>query len=187
MFPLNSSPPPTMTILAQVSGDPNVFRPRLKYLLRAADADLPLRDFRTVEERIHDAGSRTRQMLGVLAVFALSALTLSALGVFGVVSLSVLQRTREIGIRMALGASRSSVQNKFVKQGLVLSCCGALLGTIGAFTLTREIQSLLYGVKANDPLTCVCAVLIVLLVALGAGYFPARRAALVQPVEALRQ
>jgi predicted permease len=185
--PFEQFPPTTMTILAQVSGDPNALLPHLKHLLRAADADLPIRDIRPVEERIHEAGSRTRQMLGILAVFALSALILSAIGIFGVISLSVLQRTREIGIRMALGASRSSVQTKFVKQGFILTCCGVALGTTGAFALTRQIQSLLYGVRSNDPLTYFGAAFIVLIVALGASYFPARRAALVEPVEALRQ
>jgi ABC-type antimicrobial peptide transport system permease subunit len=186
-IPFGQFPPTTMTILAQASGQPDSLRSQLYHLLRAADADLPIRDIRTVEERLHEVGWRTRQMLGVLAVFALSALVLSAIGIFGVVSLSVLQRTREIGIRLALGASRSSVQAKFVKQGFILTCYGVALGTMGAFALTRQIQSLLYGVKTNDFPTYFGAALMVVIAALSASYFPARRAALVQPIEALRQ
>jgi putative ABC transport system permease protein len=176
----------TMTILAKTDGSAISLQPQLRRLLRSLDADLPIQDIRTVEDRIHETSNRSRQMVGVLGVFALSALVLCAIGIFGVVALSVMQRTREIGIRMALGALPGNVQLMFLRQGLVLASAGIGLGILGAFMLTRQIDSLLYGVRSNDILTYLGAAFTVMVVALSATYLPARRAAFVDPARVLR-
>ena len=184
--PFGQFAPTTMTLLVRTEGLPDSVRPALRRLLRSADPDLPVRDIRPVEDRIREAGNRSRQMLGVLGVFAGSALVLCAIGVFGVVALSVAQRTREIGIRIALGAPPGKVQLLFLRQGLVLTASGIGLGVLGALALTRQIESLLYGISPNDLLTYLGAALVVAAVALGATYLPSRRAALVDPALALR-
>ncbi len=184
--PFGQFAPTTMTILAKADGQPASLVPTLRHTLRGLDRDLPIQDIRSVEDRIHEAGSRSRQMLGVLGVFALSALILCAVGIFGVVALSVGQRTREIGVRMALGAQPANVQLMFLRQGLILAAAGISSGALGAFALTRQIQSILYGISPNDSLTYMSAALIVAFVALSATYFPSRRAARIDPALALR-
>lgn len=184
--PFGQFAPTTMTILAKADGMPASLSPALRQTLRGLDRDLPVQDVRPVEDRIHEAGNRSRQMLGVLGIFAVSALILCAVGIFGVIALSVVQRTREIGIRMALGAQPGTVQLMFLRQGLILTASGVGLGALGAFVLTRQIQSLLYGISPNDRLTYTGAALVVVLVALSATYLPSRRAALIDPALALR-
>lgn len=178
--------PTTMTILLKAGGGLASFQAPLRHLLRSIDANLPLRDIRPVDDRLREVGNRSRQMLGVLGIFAISALLLSAIGIFGVIALSVSQRTREIGIRMALGAEKASVQFMFLRQGLALTTMGIALGLFGAFALTKQIESLLYGTSPNDLLTYFGASVVVTVIGVAAIYFPSRRATLVEPSVALR-
>src|SRR5439155_16952689 len=139
---------------------------------------------------MEDAVSRSlgdrRFSLSLLGAFAALAVALALLGIYGVMSYSVSQRTREIGIRMALGAARSGVLRLVVAQGARLAALGVAIGIAGAVALSRVLRSLLFGVSATDPLTYGAIASALILVALGACWLPARRAAGVDPVIALR-
>jgi putative ABC transport system permease protein len=122
----------------------------------------------------------------LLSIFAGVALILTIVGLYGVMSYSVAQRTNEIGIRLALGAQSRDVLTMIIKQGLSFVLAGLIIGLVGAFVLTRLLTSLLFGISTNDPVTFVVVSLVLLMVALLACYLPARRATRVDPMEALR-
>jgi putative ABC transport system permease protein len=127
-----------------------------------------------------------RVSMQLFAVLAIAALLLAAIGVYGVMAYTVTQRTQEIGIRMALGAQRSDVLGLVVRQGMILAAIGVVAGLIGAFGLTRVMASLLFNVRPDDPVTFLAISLLLVAVAFLACYLPARRAARVNPIEALR-
>jgi predicted permease len=150
------------------------------------DKDQPVSDVRTMEDVLSDSIARQRFSTLLLGIFAALALALAAVGIYGVMSYTVAQRTREIGIRMALGAQAGSVLRLMLRQGLKLASAGVVLGLAGALLLTRLMSSMLFGVSATDPLTLVTISLVLVGVALLACYIPARRAAKVDPLSALR-
>jgi putative ABC transport system permease protein len=152
----------------------------------SVDSDLPLADVHTLEYYERASMARTSFTLLMLALAGGMALLLSIVGLYGVISYSVSQRTHEMGIRMALGAQKRDVVNMVVRQGLNLLLTGLAIGIAGALALTRFLTSLLYGVKPTDPLTFIAVSLILIAVALVACYIPARRAAKVDPMVALR-
>jgi len=141
---------------------------------------------RTIEEMLAHRIAPMRFNTELLGLFAALALILAAVGVYGLMAFSVSQRTQEIGIRMALGARRVDVSRAVLFQGLKLTCIGVALGLAGAVAATRVIRSLLYDISPTDPLTFVFVSLLLACVALLAAYVPARRAAKVDPMEALR-
>jgi len=163
----------------------SVSRPVQEALL-AGDAQLPAMSVRTMEQLTLSSTARQNFALLLLGVFAAIALLLATVGIYGVISYSVAQRTREIGIRMALGAERADVVRLVVGQGLGLTLIGIAAGLAGAFALTRFLVSLLYGVKPTDPLTFISVSLVLTGAALLACYIPAWRATKVDPMEALR-
>jgi len=150
-------------------------------------ANVPLLNVQTLGDRIDQSLDGTRAQTRLLAFFGLLALLLSSIGIYGVMAYSVAQRTREIGIRMALGARSQNVLSLVVRQGMTLVVSGVALGLIAAFAVTRLVGSLLFGVGAADPATFVIASLSLVGVAALAGYLPARRATKVDPLIALRQ
>jgi putative ABC transport system permease protein len=150
------------------------------------DKNQPVSDISTMEELVADSVARQRFSMLLLGIFASLALVLAAVGIYGVMSYSVAQRTREIGIRMALGAQRSDVLKMTIGGGLRLVLIGAAIGLVAALILTRVMSSLLFGVSPTDPLTFLSISLVLVSVAVLASYFPALRATRVDPMFALR-
>jgi len=158
----------------------------VRYEVWGVDKDMPLANLRTMDQMLADSITRERFNLLLLAVFAGLALTLALVGIYGVMSYAVAQSTREIGIRLALGARPRDVLKLVIGQGLVLTLLGVVIGVAGAFGLTRLMTRLLYGVTATDPLTFAGVSVLLVAVALFASYLPARRATKVDPIVALR-
>jgi len=154
--------------------------------LREVDPTLPANEFHNLQDLVDQAVSPRRFIVMLLAGFSAFALVLASLGIYAVVSYSVSQRKREIGIRMALGARAGEVQARIVRQTLLLAAAGIALGTAGSWALARTMQSLLYGVTATDPITFAGMLGVLTAVALMAGYLPARRASRIDPATILR-
>jgi putative ABC transport system permease protein len=178
-----------MSLVLRGAVEPSSLAPALRNAVREIDPALPIYDVMTMNERLSLSNSVAERRFNMLLLggFAALALLLAGLGVYGVISYVVTQRTREIGIRMALGAQSADVARLFIKQGMALVMLGVALGLVGAFALTRVMRSLLFNVSANDPMTFVCVALLLSLIALAACYLPARRAARIDPLASLRR
>jgi putative ABC transport system permease protein len=178
---------PAVTLVVRTAGgDPRSLVPALNAEVRAMDPELPLYDVKTVEAHMGVSLFPARVAAALLGGFGLLALLLAGMGVYGVVSYAAAQRTREIGIRMALGARRGDVLRLVAGRGMLLVGLGVCLGLVGAFALTRFMEGVLYGVSATDPVTFALGVAVLLGVALLACLVPARRATKVDPMVALR-
>jgi putative ABC transport system permease protein len=153
----------------------------------ALDPDVPTAGIATLESYVKSAMSQTRFLLALIATFAVLAVVLAALGLYGVISYSVRQRTREIGVRVAFGASNRDVIRLIVSHGLLVAGIGIVLGLTSAAALTRVVKSFLVGVSAIDPITFAGVPFVLLLIAVIASFIPARRASAIHPVEALRE
>jgi putative ABC transport system permease protein len=150
------------------------------------DKDQPVANINSMEHIVAEAVARQRFSTLLLGIFAGLALVLAAVGIYGVMSYSIAQRTHEIGIRMALGAQRQDMLKMAVWQGLRLVLIGLTLGLVASFALTRVMSTLLFGISATDPVTFLAISLVLLAVALLASYIPALRATRVDPMVALR-
>jgi len=155
--------------------------------IAAVDKDQPVHDIKTMEQLFAESISQPNFNMLLLSVFAAVALALAAIGVYGVISYAVTQRTHEIGVRIALGARRADVLKMVMRQGLVLALAGIAVGLIGAFALTRLMRTLLFEVSATDPVIFAGISLLLVVVALLACWLPAQRATKVDPLVALRQ
>jgi predicted permease len=186
-IPLNQSGPLNgFTFYVRHRAEDAAIAPALRQAVARVDARLPIYDFRTMESQIAESMYIERLVSSLSALFGLLALGLAAVGLYGVMSHSVAQRRREIGIRMALGAERSSVLWQILRQVLVLAVAGVLIGLPAALGAGRLIESLLFGLAPRDPATIAAAATALIGVAMLAGYVPAMRAMRVDPVVALR-
>jgi putative ABC transport system permease protein len=180
-------PTTSMSMVARTSGDPMQTLASVREQVWAVDKDQPITNIETMERLMAKSAAPRRFNLLLLGVFALVGLGLACVGLYGVMSYTVTQRTREIGIRMALGAGKSEVLKLVINQGIKLVLIGVAIGLAGALGLTRFLSGMLYGVKPGDPLTLVAVSALLMAVALLASYIPARQAAKVDPMAALKQ
>lgn len=179
--PLNS-----MGLVVRTDGDPKGMAKIIQAEVNALDKDVPVYNVKTMNQYLGSAIAQPRFNALLIGMFGLLALTLTAIGLYGVIAYSVAQRTQEIGIRMALGAQTTDVLKMVVRQGMILTCIGLVAGVAGAFYLTKLISTMLYNVSPTDRMTFLYAAAILLGVALIASFVPARRASRVNPVIALR-
>jgi predicted permease len=186
--PYLQDPDRTLNLVIRTTSDPNAVAAAVKSEIQSLDADLPVFDVRTIEQLIDNSPSTflRRYPAFLISVFAGVALLLAMVGIYGVISYSVSQRTHEIGVRMALGAQRSDIFKMILGQGLILTMIGIGTGLLTALVLTRFLSSLLFNVSANDPLTYIIVSLPLVCVSLLACYIPARKATRVDPMVALR-
>jgi putative ABC transport system permease protein len=177
---------PTMSLVIRTRGEPMQLVPAVAAELHALDPELPLAEPQPLDEYLGDSVAARRFMMLLLGAFAAVALVLAAVGIAGVVANGVAQRTREIGVRMALGARGQDVLRMVMRQGVVMAATGMLAGLAGAFALTRVMRSLLYGTSPTDPVTFALVTAALAIVALIATFVPALRATRVDPIVALR-
>ncbi len=185
-LPLAQEPARSVAIVARTSGPPEgVVRP-IEAVVRSLNKDLPVTRVVAMTALMRSAIARQRLSTMILAVFAAIATLLAAVGLYGVSAHSVTERTREIGVRLALGSGRGAVLRLFVVQGVTMAALGAVAGLAGAYYLSRWLSTLLFEVQPTDPATYLAVAILLLVVAAGACYFPARRASRVDPLIALR-
>ncbi|HKR59612.1 MAG TPA: FtsX-like permease family protein, partial [Pyrinomonadaceae bacterium] len=185
-LPLAQSYVPTMNLLVRTTGDPATSVAIVQNRLHAIEPALTIYNVRTLREHVGRSLYVERMESVILGALGLLALVLTAIGVYGVVTYSVTQRTRELGIRMALGAQRGDVFRLVLRKGLMLVAWGSAMGLIACYWLSRLIANQLYGVGANDPATLLSVAVLLVAVAVLASYIPARRATKVDPLVALR-
>ena len=184
--PLLRFPNPNLSIVVHSKNNPLALAMALREAVWSIDRDLPVYELQTMSSLVSESGSARRTQTLLLAGFGLLALCLAAVGIYGVVSEAVGQRTREIGVRMALGARTGNVIGMVLRRSMALAAAGILLGICASFFLTRFLESLLFGVKARDAASFAGAAILLLMVALLAGYVPARRAARIDPANVSR-
>jgi putative ABC transport system permease protein len=177
---------PGLTVVARTSGDPERYVNALRAVVRSVDPDQPISMVRTMDELLEQSVGQRKLSLLLLTLFSGIALLLASVGIYGVMSYSVAQRAREIGVRIALGAERSDVLRMVLRQGMRLALAGVALGLVAALVLTRVIASQLYEVRPTDPATFVLVASLLTGVALAANLIPALRATRVDPAVVLR-
>jgi putative ABC transport system permease protein len=185
-FPLLQNPSERVYILVRSSLDPAAAIAEVQRTVWSVDKDLPLSKTRTMGEVISESVAEPRFRTWLVSIFAIAGLTLTLIGIYGVISYSVRQRTREMGIRIALGAQSGSLLGLVLRQAVVLTVTGAVIGIIGSLLLMRLLASQLFEIKPGDPVTLIGAVLLMMIVAVAASWVPARRATKVDPMIALR-
>jgi len=184
--PAVQGPVVDMTVLIRAKDDPTAMLPALRRTVWSLDSDQPIANIATMEKIVDDSIAQPRLSMTLMGLFGGLALVLAAVGIYGLLSYAVAQRTQEMGIRIALGAQVTDVLGLIMKQGLLLVVAGEVLGLIGSFALTRVIGSLLFGVTPTDTTTFAAVAVVLATVALLACYIPARRATKVDPMVALR-
>ncbi len=184
--PHAQSPSRRMSLLIRTTLEPTQLAVVVRNEIRALDKTVPLTQIATLESQFAASGTQRRFQTWLLTLFSALALLLAAVGIFGVMQQSVAQSTREIGVRMALGAQASDVLRLMIGQGMILALAGVAFGLLASVALTRLMKNLLFGVSATDPVTFIAAPLLLMMVALLACYLPARKATRIDPMAALR-
>jgi len=185
-LPFEQNPDQPMTLCVRTVGDPAKVAGAIRREVRAVDANVPIYNVRTLETQLDESLSQERLVATLSGWFGAFAMLLAAMGLYGVLAYSVTRRTNEIGLRMALGAERGGVIWMVLREALLLVGMGIAIGVPIALALARSVTSLLYGLKPTDPLTISAAAITLFAVATVASYLPARRAARVDPMVALR-
>jgi predicted lysophospholipase L1 biosynthesis ABC-type transport system permease subunit len=185
-WPFAQFPRWAVEIVARTSGDPLRATGAMRARLTQVDPEMELGRFHTMDDLVRGQLTNPRFSMTLASLFALIALATAAVGIYGVMTFAVTQRTREIGIRMAIGARRVEIVRLVLRQGLVLAAAGLAAGLIGALALTRFLKSLLVAVAPSDPATIAAVSVVLAITALGACYLPARRATAVDPMVVLR-
>ncbi len=186
-FPVSQRPELQMTILIRTKGEPLALVSAVKEAVESVDPNLPVFNIRTMESKIGDELVTQRLSVVLVSLFSVLALILAAVGLYGVLAYSIAQRTREFGIRIALGASSGNILGLVVTQGLTIVGIGLILGILGSMVMTRLIESLLYGVSGTDPIAILTAVVVLGLAAFLACLLPALHALRIHPITALRE
>ncbi len=177
---------PFMTLVVRTEGDPLTLAPALRQTVLSLDKDQPVADIRSMEGLLSASLARTRFATAIMAAFAGMALLLAGLGIYGLVTYNVEERTHEIGIRVALGASHGGILRMVLRQGMTLAAIGVLIGVCASLAATKLLQGLLFGISGNDPATFLGVAFMLSVIALAACYIGARRATSVDPMAALR-
>lgn len=186
-FPFEQSPSPWITVLVRGVGDPSGLAAPVRRVAQAIDSSQPLFDVGLLEDRVSKSLAERRERATVLGAFAILALLIAVVGIYGMLSYSVAQRTQEISLRMALGADPDDVLRMVVNAGLRIAAFGIAIGLIGSLMATRVLKTFLYGVESTDGVTFSLVCVILAVAVLVASYLPARRAAMVDPMTALRR
>jgi ABC-type antimicrobial peptide transport system permease subunit len=175
-----------MSYVIRTGMRPEAIVPALRRAMAQIDPGLPLQDVRTEQEQIGESMRTERALATLIVGFGLLALALAVVGIYGIMAYSVANRRNEIGIRLALGAQPGQIRGMILRESTWLAVAGIVVGVGAALLLTRLVKSMLYGIQPYDPATLTAGILVLLAVALAASWIPARRAAGVQPMEALR-
>ncbi|HLJ49686.1 MAG TPA: ABC transporter permease [Bryobacteraceae bacterium] len=186
-FPVEQAPAPTMTFFVRTAGDPLPLLPLVQSTLRSIEPNILLSNGQTMDEVLSQSLQVTYLALWLMGVFAATALALAAVGIYSVMSYAVRQRTREIGMRVALGATRAGIVWLVIRQGARIALAGSLIGLLAGATAARLFRAMLYGVTNFDPVTLVLAPMLLLLAAIAGCYLPAIRASRVDPAKALAE
>ncbi len=185
-FPLTQQPSGSVELVIRTKVAMESLAPAIRTALRSVEPNLPTTEYQTLGELVERAVSPRRFMVTLLSAFAFAALLLASIGIYGVVSYTVTQRVPEIGIRMALGASSAQVKRDVMRRTLTMVLSGVVIGAVGALVLARITASLLFQLEPTDPIAFSATILVLLMVGIGAGYVPARRASRLDPMSALR-
>jgi predicted permease len=185
-YPITQQDPEDTQLVIRTRVPPASMAASVLHALRELNPNQPAAEFRPIAETVDRAVSPRKFFVLLVGLFAALGLTLASLGIYGVIAYGVTRQTQEIGIRMALGASRGRVQRGVLRQTLVLALVGIAAGTVASFVASKEIASLLFGTQTTDPVTYVGMIVLLMVVASVAGYLPARRASRIDPMIALR-
>src|SRR6185295_1093613 len=184
--PWSQRPDVTLNLVVRTQAEPAGFGAALHRAVAAIDANLPIYEVRSMDERLFESVAQPRFRTTLLGAFAALALVMAVVGLYAAMAFSVAQRTRELGVRTALGAQRLDIVGLVLRQGMKLTGIGIVIGLAGALALTRVLTTLLYQVKPLDPVTFLAVPVLLMTVATLACWLPARHAARVDPIEALR-
>jgi ABC-type antimicrobial peptide transport system permease subunit len=184
--PHSQAPSRAMNVVVRISSDAGAATAAAIRAVRALDADMPVYNLKTMQHRVNESLATRRFVTWLLTIFAGLALALASIGIYGMLAYLVSQGTRDIGVRLALGATTHRIVGMVMEQGATIVGLGLATGVVGAFALASFLRKLLFGVTATDPMTYAVVSIVLVLMALLAAFVPARRAAAVDPVAALR-